>query len=176
MYHRHAASKRTFALVDQRIFRMVKEWCRHRHRNKSWKWIKKKYYRNEGHRHWIFTGTLPNKEGKGIPISLMEAGRVWIRRYVKIQSNANPYDPAWEPYLEERLYWQLEGTLAGKGRIEYLWRSQEGRCVRCGQTLRTSDKPWHIHHRRWRCHGGQDTVDHLELLHGACHRQIHYEP
>jgi RNA-directed DNA polymerase len=173
MYHRYAASKRTFALVDQEIFRKIRRWCRRRHLTKSWGWIKKKYFRQEGHRHWIFHGTLPDKEGKGIPVSLMEAGRVTVRRFVKIQSAANPYDPAWEPYLEERLYWQLEGTLAGKGRIDYLWKSQQGRCVGCGQTLRTSEKPWHIHHRHWRCHGGQDTVDNLELLHGACHRQIH---
>jgi hypothetical protein len=174
MYHRYAASKRTFNLVDQRIFRMVKNWCRHRHQNKTWKWIKKKYYRKEGHRHWIFSGTLPDKESKGIPISLMEAGRVKVRRYVKIRSDANPYDPEWELYLEERLYWQLEGTLAGRGRIEYLWKSQEGRCVRCGQALRPSEKPWHIHHRHWHCDGGSDTVDNVELLHKHCHHQIHY--
>ncbi len=174
MYHRYAASKRTFSLVDQEIFRKIRRWCHRRHPTKSWKWLKKKYFRQEGHRHWIFHGTLPNKDGKGIPISLMEAGRVTVRRFVKIQSAANPYDPVWEPYLEERLYWQLDGTLAGKGRIEYLWKSQEGRCVRCGQALRPSEKPWHIHHRCWRCHGGQDTVDNLELLHGLCHRQIHY--
>jgi RNA-directed DNA polymerase len=174
MFHRYVASKRTFAYVDMRIFRMLKAWCRHRHRNKSWKWIKKKYYRHEGHRHWIFTGTLRTTDGKGFSIDLMEAGRVQIRRFVKIRSNANPYDPAWELYLEERHYWQLEGTLAGRGRIEDLWKRQGGRCVRCGQTLRTSEKPWHIHHIIWRCHGGQDTVDNLELLHGVCHRQIHY--
>jgi len=174
MYHRYAASKRTFALVDQEIFRKIRRWCRRRHLTKSWSWIKKKYFRQEGHRHWIFHGTLPDKDGKGIPVSLMEAGRVTVRRFVKVQSAANPYDPVWEPYLEERLYWQLEGTLAGKGRIEYLWKSQEGRCMRCGQALRTSEKPWHIHHRHWRCHGGQDTVDNLELLHARCHRQIHY--
>ncbi len=174
MYHRHAASKHTFNRVDRWIFGRVKHWCLRRHPNKSWKWIKKKYFRSEGHRHWIFTGTLPDKDGKGIPISLMEAGRVWIRRFVKIRSEANPYDPEWELYLEERLYWQLEGTLAGKGRIENLWKSQEGRCVGCGQPLRTSEKPWHIHHRRWRCHGGQDTADNVELLHKHCHHTIHY--
>jgi RNA-directed DNA polymerase len=174
MYHRHAASKHTFNRVDRWIFGRLKHWCRRRHPNKSWKWIRKKYFRSEGHRHWIFTGTLPDKDGKGVPISLMEAGRVWIRRFVKIRSEANPYDPAWELYLEERLYWQLEGTLAGKSRIEYLWKSQEGRCAGCGQPLRTSEKPWHIHHRRWRCHGGQDTVDNVELLHKHCHHTIHY--
>jgi RNA-directed DNA polymerase len=173
MYHRHVASKRTSSLVDQSIFRRVKHWCLRRHRNKTWNWIKKKYYQQKGHRHWIFTGTLPNKDGKRIAISLMEASRVAIRRHVKILSNANPYDPEWELYLEERLYRQLEGTLAGKGRIEFLWKGQGGRCGRGGQALRPSEKPWHIHHKRWRCHGGTDTVDNVELLHDQCHRPIH---
>ena len=172
--HRHVASKRPSNLVDQSIFRMVQHWCRRRHQNKARKWINKRYFRQEGHRPWLFTGTLPNKDGKGLPIHLMEAGYVKIRRYVKIRSDAHPYDPEWELYLEERLYGQLEGTLAGKGRIECLGQGQEGRCVRCGQTLRSSAKPWHIHHKRWRCHGGTDTVDNVELLHGTCHRQIPY--
>jgi RNA-directed DNA polymerase len=176
MYHRHVASKRTFNQVDRAIFGMLRHWCRKRHRNKSWKWIKEKYFQASGHRHWIFTGTLPDAKGKQFPIALMEASRVAIRRFVKIRSDANPYDPEWEVYLEARLYWQLEGTLAGRGRIEYLWKGQDGRCVRCGQPLRTSERPWHIHHRHWRSHGGPDTIGNLELLHGHCHRQLHYGP
>jgi RNA-directed DNA polymerase len=176
LYHRHAASKRTFALVDQRIFRMVKAWCRHRHPQKSWKWLKKKYYQQAGHRHWLFTGTLSDKDGKRRPLHLMEAGRVQVCRHVKIRSDANPYDPQWELYLEERLLQQLEGTLAGQGRIKYLWKSQDGRCVRCGQPLRPNEKPWHLHHRHWRCHGGAEAMYNWELLHRHCHHQIHYGP
>jgi RNA-directed DNA polymerase len=33
--------------------------------------------------------------------------------------------------------------------------------------------PWHVHHLQWRCYGGSDTFDNLELLHDHCHRQIH---
>ena len=44
MYHRYAASKRTFTYVDHRIFRMVWRWCRRRHPKKSRKWIKTKYF------------------------------------------------------------------------------------------------------------------------------------
>jgi len=174
MYHRHAASKRTFSQVDHAIFRMVWRWCCRRHRQKSRKWIKKKYFREQDHRHWIFHGRQPVKEGGEVRIDLMKACRVPIRRHVKIQSAANPYDPKWEPYLEERLWKRLEGTLEGRGRIGYLWRKQGGRCVHCDQLLQTSDKPWHVHHHHWRCYGGPDTLDNLKLLHATCHRQIHY--
>ena len=93
MYHRYAASKRTFTYVDHRIFQMVWPWCWRRHRNKSRKWIKEKYFQQDGHRHWVFTGTLFDQKGQGRPIQLMEAAKVRIIRYVKIRSDVNPYDP-----------------------------------------------------------------------------------
>jgi len=173
MYHRYACSKRTFTQVDRRIFRLVWHWCRRRHRNKSWKWITKKYFQRLGQRNWVFTGKLLDKGGNGWPIQLMEAAKVRIVRYVKIRSQTNPYDPEWELYLEARQVWKLSQTLAGRGRIEYLWKEQQGRCVVCGRPLRVEERPWHLHHRVWRCRGGQDTLGNLELLHANCHRQKH---
>ncbi len=173
MYHRYAASKRTFNHVDHRIFQMVWRWCRRRHPKKSRKWLKKNYFPPDGHRHWVFTGTLLNPKGQGWPIQLMSAATVKIIRYVKIRSAVNPYDPEWELYLEARLGWQLAQTRAGRSRIEYLWKEQEGRCVVCGQPLRIAEEDGQIHHRIWRSRGGPDTADNLELLHANCHRQIH---
>jgi len=175
MYHRYASSKRTFTYVDYRIFQMLWRWCRRRHRKKSGKWIKTKYFQQDGHRHWVFTGTLLNPKGQGRPIQLMSAATVKIIRYVKIRSAANPYDPQWEQYLEARWVWQLNQTLAGRSRIEYLWKEQEGRCVVCGQPLRIAEDDCEIHHRIWRSRGGADTADNLELLHANCHRQIHVQ-
>jgi len=173
MYHRYAASKRTFTYVDHRIFQMLWRWCRRRHPKKNRKWIKKKYFRQEGHRHWVFTGLLRDHKGKEWPIQLMAATLVKILRYVKIRSAVNPYDPEWELYLEARWGWQLAQTRKGRCRIEFLWKVQEGRCVVCGQPLRIAEEDCQIHHRIWRSQGGPDTADNLELLHANCHRQIH---
>jgi RNA-directed DNA polymerase len=173
MYHRFAVSGRTFATVDNRIYWKLRRWCRKRHRNKSWKWIKKKYFQRAGNRDGVFTGVIRDRKGKAWPIRLLQAAGVPIYRWVKIRSEANPYDPAWEPYLEARQTWKLGHTLAGRGRIEYLWKGQGGKCVVCRQALQAEEQPWHIHHRRWRCFGGQETFDNLELLHANCHRQIH---
>ena len=175
MYHRYAASKRTFKYVDHRIFQMVWHWCRRRHPKKSRKWIKTNYFPPDGHRHWVFTGTLLNQKGQGGPIQLMEAAKVRIIRDVKIRSAVNPYDPEWELYLEARLGWQLTQTLAGRSRIEYLWKGQEGRCLVCGQPLRIGADDCQIHHRIWRSRGGSKTADNMELLHANCHRQIHVQ-
>jgi RNA-directed DNA polymerase len=173
MYHRYAASKRTFTYVDHRIFWMTWRWCRRRHRTKNGTWIRKKYFQQDGHRHWVFTGILPDQNGQGRPIQLMKAAQVKIIRYVKIRSAVNPYDPKWELYLEARLGWQLAQTRTGRSRIEYLWKEQRGRCPICGQPLRIAEEDCHIHHRIWRSRGGPDTTDNLELLHVNCHRQTH---
>jgi RNA-directed DNA polymerase len=175
MYHRYAASKRTFTYVDHRIFQMVWRWCRRRHSNKSGKWIKEKYFPPEGHRHWIFTGMLRDQKGQGWPIQLMSAAQVKIIRYVKIRSAVNPYDPQWELYLEARWGWQLAQTRTGRRQIEYLWKKQKGRCMACGQPLRLAEEDCQIHHRIWRSRGGQDTSDNMELFHANCHRQIHVQ-
>jgi RNA-directed DNA polymerase len=175
MYHRYAASKRTFKYVDHRIFRMVWHWCRRRHSKKGGEWLRKTYFPPDGHNHWVFTGLLFNQKGQGRPIRLMMAATVKIIRYVKIRSAVNPYDPKWELYLEARLGWQLAQTLGGRSRIDYLWKEQKGRCVVCGQPLRIAEDDCQIHHRIWRSRGGQETVDNMELLHANCHRQIHVQ-
>jgi RNA-directed DNA polymerase len=173
MYHRFAASKRTFEAVDNRIFWKLKRWCHRRHPRKSWKWIKKRYFQRVGHRHWVFTGLIRDSTGKARPVQLMNAAGVKVLRWTKIRGAANPYDPEWELYLEERLAWKLSHTLAGRGRIDYLWKEQQGRCLVCGQLLQAEEQPWHIHHRVWRSRGGRETCDNLDVLHANCHRQIH---
>ena len=92
---------------------------------------------------------------------------------MRIRSDVNPYDPKWERYLEARLGWQLAQTLAGRRRIEYLWKVQGGRCVVCGQLLRIAEEDCQIHHWIERSRGGPDTTDNMALLHANCHRQIH---
>ena len=175
MYHRYAASKRTFTYVDHRIFRMVWHWCRRRHPKKSRRWLKTTYFPPDGHRQWVFTGMLQDRKGHKYSIRLMQAAQVRIIRYVKLRSAVNPYDPQWELYLEARWVWQRTQTQAGRSRIEYLWKRQEGRCLACGQALRLAEDEIQIHHRIWRSRGGPNTADNLELLHGHCHRQIHVQ-
>jgi len=172
MYHRHACSKRTFGFVADRIFRMLWRWCRRRHPKKSAKWIKKKYFKRIGNRDWVFTGTIRDNKGGTLPICLMDASRVSIQRHVKVRGDANPYDPTWEGYFEERLFGKMQSTLVGREQILYLWRQQAGRCGGCGQLMQ-EEEPWQLHHRVRRSNGGDDSLDNLELLHANCHRQLH---
>jgi RNA-directed DNA polymerase len=173
-FHRHASSKRTFARVDDAIFRKLWRWARRRHRQQSAAWVKAHYFTRPGDHRWRFRGTVTDEEGSLHTVFLVRARTTRIRRHVKIRSSANPYDPAWELYFEERLAAQMANALAGQGRARWLWLEQDGKCLVCAQPL-TLAAGWHVHHLRWRSHGGDDDLDNLVLLHPNCHRQVHSE-
>lgn len=158
--------------MDDRIFHMIWRWCRRRHRQKSARWIKKTYFQRVGGRDWVFGGTLYDRKERTQPIVLRKASDMRIVRHVKVRGDANPYDPKWELYFEERSFAKTQKTLAGRGRVEYLYTRQGGKCASCRQQLQATD-PWHIHHREWLSLGGSDREDNLELLHANCHRQKH---
>jgi len=173
-YHRHASSAHTFARVDDVIFRKLWRWTRRRHRNKSARWVKTKYFLRPGEDRWQFRGTLPDQEGKPRLIRLVRASWTRIRRHVKIQGEANPYDPAWELYFEERLATQMASTRQGRCNAAYIWIQQETKCLVCGQPLHLEEE-WHVHHLLPRAKGGTDWLSNLVLLHPNCHRQVHSE-
>jgi RNA-directed DNA polymerase len=174
LYHRHASSKRTFAYVDDVIFKRLWRWARRRHRHKTAAWVRAKYFTRPGDSRWTFRGTVRNNEGQYHTVFLFRAGSLRIRRHVKVRGDANPYDPAWELYFEERLATQMASTLTGQGTARYLWLEQDGKCPVCGQPL-TLELGWHMHHLLWRVHGGTDQIDNLVLQHPNCHRQVHKE-
>jgi RNA-directed DNA polymerase len=171
LYHRHAASTRTFARVDQLIHGKLWRWARRRHRHKSAAWLRAKYFSSAGAGR-KFHGLVQGNDGGVHPVTLFRASSLGIRRHVKIRSAANPYDPSWELYFEERLATQMASSLVGRGTARYLWLEQEGKCPVCGQVL-TLAEGWQVHHLRWRAHGGTDLIDNLVLLHSHCHQQVH---
>jgi RNA-directed DNA polymerase len=174
LYHRHASSARTFARVDDVIFKKLWRWARRRHRGKSAAWVKRRYFTGRDDNSWRFRGTVQDKEGGFHTVFLVRARDTPIRRHVKVKGTANPYDPAWELYFEERLAHHMASSLAGRGTARYLWLEQDGKCLVCGQAL-TLAEGWHVHHLLWRSLGGDDALDNLVLLHPNCHRQVHSE-
>jgi RNA-directed DNA polymerase len=171
-YHRHAASSRTFAWVDRWLFRKLWRWCRKRHPRKSTAWVKDQYFTAVGERVWVFTGTVVDAKGKPSRVYLQEAAKIPITRHIKIQQEANPFDPQWEEYFEQRRQRRMLTSALGRRQVAYLWRVQEGHCPVCEQPLH-EDGRWQIHHRIWRVYGGSDGAYNLELVHLNCHRQLH---
>jgi RNA-directed DNA polymerase len=171
-YHRHVSSKRTFSRVDHAIFRTLWQWAKRRHPKKSCRWIKDRYFEAIGGRHWVFHGEVAGREETIQPVRLFAATSMPIQRHTKVKGEANPYDPAWEPYFEERLGVKMAGTLMGRWTLRLLWQEQGGICPVCDQVI-TTVTGWHNHHIVWRTHGGKDTIENRVLVHPNCHQQIH---
>jgi RNA-directed DNA polymerase len=174
-YHRHVVSKATFIKVDTAICKNRWSWATRRPPKKSGRWVAKKYFRTRPGRQWTFVGTDASQQGQSHELALLRAGDVPIQRHVKVKGTANPYDPQWEVYFEERLGVKMAHTLKGRWQLLYLWKHQHGLCPLCHQKS-TRLTGWHNHHVIWRTYGGRDTTENRVLLHPNCHRQVHSQP
>ena len=101
-YYRHVVSKQTYSKVDSCIFHMLWHWVKRRHPNKSGHWCKDKYFRHSSLRKWIFFAETRNEEGFPTNLDLFKATEVKIQRHIKIRGDANPYDPVYEDYFDNR--------------------------------------------------------------------------
>lgn len=171
-YHRHAASSRTFSKVGAGVFGMLWRWALRRHRRRSKKWIRSKYFGQLGNRNWVFQGKDTDASGATRLMRLFYIECVPIKRHIKVRGEANPYDPEWETYFERRLDARMKDDLKGRWQLFSLWQEQKGLCPVCGQKI-TRATGWHNHHIVWRCHGGADGVRNRVLLHPNCHSQVH---
>ena len=171
-FHRHAAAKDTFVYVDTAIFKALWRWARRRHPKKGKRWVADRYFGRSGNRNWHFFGTAKDKDGKTIKNWLCHASATPVTRHTKVKGECNPYDPAWEIYLEERLGVKMEKTLQGRRTLTHLWKEQGGICPICTQPI-THVTGWHNHHIVYKTMGGTDRVENRVLIHPNCHRQVH---
>lgn len=171
-YHRHVVSKRTFQRVDSEIFNALWQWAKRRHPQRRREWIRQKYFGASNHRKWHFSAVLTAGKTKPQRVWLLHACKIPIQRHTKVRANANPYDPEWEPYFEQRIDRKMLRDLRGKWDLRRLWRSQRGLCPVCRQKI-TKQTGWHSHHLVWRVHGGSDGNENRVLLHPNCHQQVH---
>ena len=169
-HHRHVVSKQTFGQVDHHIFRMLWRWIKRKHRKKSATWRRKKYFPANGTRNWVFTGAVLGKHKEQKSVTLCHAADTPIKRHLKIRGKANPYDPAWEVYFEERLGLQMVNTPQGYRRLVRLWFGQEGSCAVCAQKI-TRQSGW-VTGRLVRRNSELNRKANLVLLHPACHRRV----
>ena len=171
-YHRHVASKQSFRKMDHAIFLALWQWAKRRHPNKPKRWIKDKYFYRVGRQNWVFCAEIIGREGKSVRVQLLKTASIPIKRHIKIKGEANPYDPDWEFYFEERIGLQMLDNLKERKRLLRLWFGQEGICPICQQKI-TKESGWNIHHIQRRTDGGKETMDNLVLLHPNCHNQVH---
>jgi len=104
-YHRYVSAKATFEQVDHEIWQALWRWAKRRHPQKSPDWIRKRYFPSIDSLSWVFavdTGERLETD-QIIWRRLVRTTRIPIQRFIKIRGEANPFDPAWDYYFEERV-------------------------------------------------------------------------
>ena len=113
-YYRHGASKRTFARLDHHVFWQLLRWAKRRHPNKSAAWKRRKYF-SAAAKPGLFSVRLKTGEGRSQVLTLYTAASTAIQRHIKVRGAANPYDPDYLHYFEQRRRsgrrtWSSEGN------------------------------------------------------------------
>lgn len=110
-YHRHIAATKTFSKIDHELWYNLWRWAKKRHPKKTHTWIAQRYWRRVGGQNWAFAADTGQRTKSGKPIirRLVQTTDTKIRRHIKIRSAANPFDPRWAPYFEERVILKERG-------------------------------------------------------------------
>jgi RNA-directed DNA polymerase len=100
-YHKHIVSKEIFKEIDFYLWYLLGKWCKRRHPNKAWKWIREKYFSPECGELCSFSSAriVQNK----VQINkIFRMGYIPIIRHVKVKSLANPFDNQYSEYFKNR--------------------------------------------------------------------------
>lgn len=109
-YHRHIAATKTFKRVEWVLWRSLMRWGQHRHSDKSLRWIRERYCHRLGNKEVFAVDTGKRTEaGKTIWLRLVTPSSIGIRRHPKICGAANPFDPSWRDYFEDRAFFKWFG-------------------------------------------------------------------
>lgn len=100
-YYRYVVSKEVFSKIDHILNLQLRRWIYRRHKNKSIKWRKRKYFIHQRSRDWVF-GFEYQENGKKCTFALKKMADIPIERYIKVKKDANPFDTEWDAYFEKR--------------------------------------------------------------------------
>jgi RNA-directed DNA polymerase len=171
-YHRHVVSKCTFSHVDYSIFQKLWQWARRRHPKKPSTWLKEKYYGRHRGRDWCFFGERCDDKGQSSKTWLYRAINTPIKRHIKVKGEANPYDPEYETYFEDREGSHMLDTFRGTQTLRFLWMEQRDLCAVCNLKI-TRITGWRLHHCVPLVKGGSNSAENRVLLHPECHNKVH---
>jgi len=103
-YHRHIEAGSAFRKVRMALWHSLWRWATRRHPNKSPSWILNRYWDCFGQRKWYFSSLASShaQQSRSYVVRLVDPTDIAIRRYVKVKSDANPFDPLWRGYYESR--------------------------------------------------------------------------
>ena len=119
----------------------------------------------------MFATQTRGYNGQPIMLPLISAADTRIVRHVRIKSDANPFDPAWDSYFAQRQATRMVERLQGRAFPQRLWQQQHGLCPGCGLSIVDDDR-WVIKPRIPFKSGGARTFANLIMLHPTCLRSF----
>ncbi len=100
-YYRNGAAKRTFGKLDFYIHHRLRRWATRRHPEKSQAWKHRKYFSAAGPA-GVFSVRLHPKTGEPRVLKVYSMANTKIERHLKVRGAANPYDPTYTEYFDQR--------------------------------------------------------------------------
>lgn len=157
-YYSTVVSKVAYKELDNLVYQKLVAWAKHRHPNKSGKWVSNRYWHSVGGDNWVFS----TKNGNNF-LRLIDHTETPIVRHVKVKGEASPFDG-------NLVYWS---SRMGKNpelppKVTKLLKKQKGKCAHCGLLFRESDV-MEVDHIIPTSIGGKDCYDNWQLLHRHCH-------
>jgi RNA-directed DNA polymerase len=110
-YHRHNSATQAFRRAEMVIWHCLWRWAKRRHQDRSVDWIAKRYWHRLGRTRRTFAADSGERTPDGKPklFRLVDPTETRIRRYVKVQAAANPFEPCWRNYFEDRAFFKKFG-------------------------------------------------------------------
>jgi RNA-directed DNA polymerase len=110
-YHRHITAAQAFRKAEMVIWQRLWYWAKRRHSEKSVNWIAKRYWHRLGRIRRTFAADSGERTPDGKPklFRLVDPTETRIRRFVKVKAEANPFDPRWRDYFEDRAFFKRMG-------------------------------------------------------------------
>ncbi len=153
-YHQISVSSKIFSRIDDLIFRKLWSWALRRHRSKSKKWIKQRYWKIEGSRQWVFRDKKKLK--------MMSDKKIIRHIMIKLDKN---------PYIDGKYFKKRKFTLGARkltGRFKIIWQRQKGICPLCNLSMDIAEERdlRHIVPVNWH---GNDNLNNLMYVHSYCY-------
>ena len=103
-YHRHIEAGSAYRKVRMALWYSLWRWATRRHPKKSSSWKLHRYWDCFEQRKWYFAALANSHAQRSRPyvVRLVDPTDIAIRRYVKVKSDANPFDSLWRGYFESR--------------------------------------------------------------------------
>ncbi len=157
-YYATVVSQKVFQRLKNQMFWKLFKWGIKRHQKKGKKWVKDKYFKSIGDKNWVFATSADDNS-----MQLLSHPDTQIIRYVKVKSDASPYDG-------NLVYWS---SRQGKhpemlSRTAFLLKKQKGKCNLCGLYFKDGDVI-ELDHIIPKSKGGKDEYKNWQLLHRHCH-------